>query len=230
VLEWLDGREAEFGPDWRLDGTRAAVLAELGRFEEARLLHHDFRQAHEDRGDLLNLGAHLSQGAVQLELLAGDPVAAAAYAERGIRILEEAGEQSWLSTGACWYADALYELGRIDEAGEWARKGLELADADDMATQVIARQVLGRVLARRGELSEAERIAHEAVTLVDATDALTTQGAARVCLAEVHELAGRRDEATTELRAALERYERKGAVVLAEGVRRRLAASEPTSA
>jgi class 3 adenylate cyclase/tetratricopeptide (TPR) repeat protein len=230
VVAWLDEREAKFGPDWRMAGYRAAVLALLGRFEEARLLQADFLLAHEERGNLLNLGAQLSQGGVQLELLAGDPAAAAANGERGIRILEEAGEQSWLSTGACWYAEALYELGRVDEADEWARKGLELADFDDMATQVLARQVLGRVLARRGEHSEAERIAREAVALVDATDAVTTQGDARVCLAEVHELAGRRDEATTELRAALERYERKGAVVLAEGVRRRLAAYEPTSA
>jgi class 3 adenylate cyclase len=230
LLEWVDGREAEFGPDWRMAGYRAAAFAELGRFEEARSLESDFLQAHEERGDVLNLGAHLTQNAVNLELLAGDPAAAAARAERGIRMLEEAGEQSWLSTGACWYAEALYELGRLDEAEEWARKGLELSDADDMATQVLARQALGKLLARRGQHAEAEKIAREAVALVDPTQALITQGEARWCLAEVLEAAGRHGEAAATLLEALERFERKGAVVWAERVRERLAALEPTSA
>jgi class 3 adenylate cyclase/tetratricopeptide (TPR) repeat protein len=230
ALAWVEQREAEFGPDWRLAGYRSAVLAMLGRFEEARPLQSDFLQAYEERGDILNLGAHLSQNAVTLELLAGDPVAAVASAERGIGILEEVGEQSWLSTGACWYAEALYELDRVDEAEEWARRGLELADSDDMATQVLARQVLGRVLALRGQHPEAESVAREAVTLVDATHALATQGDARRCLAEVYELAGRREDAAAAFREALERYEKKGAVVWAERTRERLAALEPASA
>jgi class 3 adenylate cyclase/tetratricopeptide (TPR) repeat protein len=228
VLGWLDEREAQFGPDWRHAGTRAAVFALIGRFEEARLLQSEFLQAHEERGDLLNLGAHLSQNAVALELLAGDPTAAASAAERGCRILEEAGERSWLSTGACWYAEALYELGRLDESEEWARKGLELADSDDMATQVLARQALAKVLARSGRRSEAETLAREAVALVDATDALATQGDARACLAEVLEHAGRCEEATAALHEALERYERKGALVPADRVRERLAVLEPS--
>ena len=230
VLEWLARREAQFGPDWRLDGHRALALAMLGQFEEARRLEAEFLQAHEERGDRLNLGAHLSQNAVDLELLAGDPAAAAAAAERGCRILEEAGERSWLSTSACWYAEALYALGRLDEAEEWARRGLELADSDDMATQVLARQALEKVLARRGQHSEAERIGREAVALVDSTDALVTQGDARLALAEVLELAGRPEEAATALQEALERYERKGAVVPAARARERLAALEPASA
>jgi tetratricopeptide (TPR) repeat protein len=227
MLEWLAEREAQFGPDWRLKGHRAIALAMLGRFEEARRFESEFLQAHEDRGDRLNLGAHLSQNAVQFQLLAGDPAAAAALAERGCRILEEAGERSWLSTSACWYAEALYALDRIDEAEEWARKGLELADSNDMATQVLARQALAKVIARRGRHSEAERIGREAIALVDETDALVTQGDARRHLAEVLELAGRREEATAILGEALELYERKGAVVPAERVRERRAALAP---
>ena len=230
LLAWLDTREAEFGPDWRLSGSRASVLALLGRFEDARVLQAEYLRAHEERGDALNLGAQLSQNVATLELLAGDPAAAAEAAERGCRILEEAGERSWLSTGACWYAEALYELGRLDEAGEWARRGLELADPDDMATQVLARKVLAKVLARRGQFEHAESLSREAVALVDETEALVTQADVRVDLAEVLELAGRREEAASLLNGALERYERKGALALVRLARDRLAALEPASA
>jgi class 3 adenylate cyclase len=230
VLSWFDEREAQFGADWRLTGSRAAVLALLGRFEEARLLQSEFQQAHQERGDLLGLGSQLSQNAVALELLAGDPEAAAATAERGCRILEEAGERAWLSTGACWYAEALYELGRLDEAEEWARKGSELGGHDDATTQMFARQVQAKVLARRGLHAEAENFASEAVALADATQALVGQGDAHGDLAEVLELAGRREEAAAALREALERYERKGAVAPARRARERLAALEPASA
>ncbi|HJQ74724.1 MAG TPA: AAA family ATPase [Gaiellaceae bacterium] len=230
LLAWLDEREAEFGPDWRLSGGRAAVFALSGRFDEARLLQAEFLRAHEERGDTLNLGGQLSQGTVVLELLAGDPAAAAQAAERGCRILEEAGERSWLSTGACWYAEALYQLGRPGEAEEWARKGAELADTDDAATQVLSRKVLAKILARRGEHAQAEDLAREAMALVDATQALVTQADVRVDLAEVLELAGRREEAVPLLNDALERYERKGALAPAERTRARLAALEPASA
>jgi tetratricopeptide (TPR) repeat protein len=206
------------------------VSALLGRFDEARLLQAEFHLAHEERGNLLELGSNLSQNSVALELLAGDPEAAAAFGERGCRILEDAGERAWLSTGACWYALALYELGRFDEAEDWARKGLELGDSEDVITQTLARQALAKVLARRRQHADGESLARHAIALADATDALLVQGDARQDLAEVLELAGRREDATAALREALERYERKGALVQVERVRERLAALEPASA
>jgi class 3 adenylate cyclase/tetratricopeptide (TPR) repeat protein len=230
ILTWLDEREAKFGTDWRMAGWRGRVFALQGRFEEARQIQAEFHRAHEERGDILNLGTNLSQGAVALELIAGDPAAAAAFAERGCRILEEAGERAWLSTGACFYAQALYELGRLDEAESWARKGLDLGGSEDVTTQMLGRQVQAKVLARRGEQMEAEGLAREAVALAAGTDGLISRGDALTDLAEVLELAGRREDATVALYEALERYERKGALVLADRVRERLAALEPASA
>ena len=230
MVAWIEGREAQFGRDWRMTAWKAMVSALQGRFEEARLLQAEFHLAHEERGNLLELGSNLSQNSVALELLAGDPAAAAAFAERGCRILEDAGERAWLSTGSCWYALALYELGRFDEAEDWARKGLELGDSEDVITQTLARQALAKVLARRRQHTEGESLARQAIALADGTDALLVQGDARQDLAEVLELAGRREDATAALREALERYERKGALVPAERVRARLAALEPASA
>jgi class 3 adenylate cyclase/tetratricopeptide (TPR) repeat protein len=229
VLAWLDERDLELGTSWRTADPRAVAFALLGRFEEARALHAGFQQALEDRGDRLNLGTNLSQNAAAVELLAGDPAAAAVLAERGCRILEEAGERGWLSTGACYYAEALYQLGRLDEAEEWARKGLELAAAEDAVTQILARQVRAKVGARRGQAAEAESLAREAVAIAEGTDGLIAQGDALRDLGEVLELAGRPDEAAAALRDALERYDRKGALVPAEQVRKRLAALEPVA-
>jgi hypothetical protein len=81
-----------------------------------------------------------------------------------------------------------------------------------------------KLLARRGEHAEAERLAREAVALADTIDFLVGQGDPRRGLADVLELAGRREEATAALYEALERYERKAAVVLAEQIRERLGA------
>jgi tetratricopeptide (TPR) repeat protein len=230
VLAWIDRREEEFGPDWRFQDWRAISLAELGRFEEARLLQSEYHGALEERGDILNFGANVSQNSVMLELLAGDPVAAAAQGERGCRILEEAGERAWLSTGACCYAQALYQLGRLDEAEEWARKGSALGDSEDVTTQRLARQVQAKVLARRGQHAEAEILAREAVALAEGTDALIFQGDSLCDLAEVLELAGRGEEAAESLRRAIARFDRKGAIVPADRARERLSALAPASA
>jgi class 3 adenylate cyclase/tetratricopeptide (TPR) repeat protein len=228
-LAWLDQREVQIGPDWQDAHWRSAALAMLGRFDEARRFQSEFQDGLEERGDILNLGSNLSQDGANLELLAGDPAAAAALAERGCRILEEAGERAWLSTGACRFAAALYELDRLEEAEAWARKGSNMGSSDDMATQVLACQVLAKVLARRGEHTEAERLAREAVAGADGTDSLVVQGDVRLDLAKVLELAGRRKEAMAALNEALERYERKGASAPARRARERLAALDPVA-
>ena len=227
MLTWLNEREEQFGPDWRMKGWEGIVVGLQGRIDEGRLLQAEFRQAHEERGDLLDLGAHISQVGVLLELAAGDAAAAAALGERGCRILEEAGERAWLSTSAGYYAQALYQLGRLDEAKEWARKGLDLGAAEDVTTQTIARQVQAKVLARRGQYVEAESLALEAVALVENSDALLFRADTLRDLAEVLALASRREEAAAALQDALALYEGKGATALLDQTRERLAALEP---
>jgi class 3 adenylate cyclase len=123
----------------------------------------------------------------------------------------------------------LCALGRFDEAEALARRGRELA-ADDNIDSGLWRQVQARVLAHRGEHSEAERLAREAVARVDQSDNLPWQGDAWCELAEVLEAAGRRDAAIDAWHEAHDRYERKGIIPLARRVRERLAAAQPTQA
>ncbi len=80
------------------------------------------------------------------------------------------------------------------------------------------------MLARRGEHAQAEHLAREAIEIGDETDALNLQGDAYADLAEVLSLAGKPDAAATALEQALERYERKGNLVMAQRTGKRLAA------
>jgi class 3 adenylate cyclase/tetratricopeptide (TPR) repeat protein len=230
LLSWLEERERELGRDSRVAHWRAVTLGMLGRFDEARLIMSEFFRVLEARGDVVNLGQYLATSAPRLELLAGDSAAALRHAEEGCRLLEEVGERAFLSTGYCVLAEIHYSLDRLEEADACAKKGLELGDVDDLVTQMESRQVRAKVLARRGQHAAAEKLARDAIVLVDSTDAVAGQGDARADLAEVLELADRRDEARAELRDALERYERKEALVHASRIRERLAAIQPTQA
>jgi Flp pilus assembly protein TadD len=71
------------------------------------------------------------------------------------------------------------------------------------------------VLARRGRLEEAERLAAEAVELAADTDMLAMRAGALLDLARVLRLAGRDAEARPLAGQALELAERKGHVVAA---------------
>jgi len=65
-------------------------------------------------------------------------------------------------------------------------------------------------------------LAREAVAISERTDALLWQGDAGVDLAEVLVAAGQADEARTALEVALDCYERKKSLVMAERVRGQL--------
>jgi len=71
-------------------------------------------------------------------------------------------------------------------ARSWARD----RPREEPLPQILWRQVRGKVIARRGDLQEGERLAREAVALADETDMLNAHGDALTDLAEVLALAG----------------------------------------
>jgi tetratricopeptide (TPR) repeat protein len=89
--------------------------------------------------------------------------------------------------------------------------------------QLLWQPVKAKVLGRRGKHAKAERLAREAVALSEGTDVLNMQGEAYASLAEVLAAGGRRGRAAEALEEALERYQRKENLVMAERVRARLA-------
>jgi tetratricopeptide (TPR) repeat protein len=155
-------------------------------------------------------------------MLAGDALAAEREAREGCELLEQMGERGWLSTQACQLALALHELDRDDEAEQWAERGRDLGAEDDALTQIMWRQAQAGLLAHRGQLQAAEALAREAIARARQTDMLNTQADALISLAEVLELANKRNDAGDITEQALALYEQKGNLVMANRTRKRL--------
>jgi class 3 adenylate cyclase/tetratricopeptide (TPR) repeat protein len=223
LLAWLDEHEPQAGRDHFLRAYRAGALAMLGRFDEARAILAETRAELAERGGGILLANILAGESVWVELWAGDPAAAAEFGAEGCRLYEELGQQRFLSLAGGNMAQAFYALDRLDEADAWAGRAAELSASDDPWKAKRWRQVRAKVLARRGQHAEAERLAREAVAGSDETDSLDAQGDAYADLGEVLLLGGKSDEAAAALEQALERYERKGNVVPAQRVQARLA-------
>jgi class 3 adenylate cyclase/tetratricopeptide (TPR) repeat protein len=201
---------------------RALLLAMAGEFDEARAVILAERTRFTDLGGVIGIAlSACNQG--KIERLAGDPATAAAFLREGCDGLAAVGEQGYLSTYVVELGQALYELGRLDEASDCSTRGEALGSPDDLLTQMLWRQLRAKVLARRGELEAAERLASEAVEIGEPTDALEARADALADLAEVLELADRSDEASAALARALELYRQKGVDVSAVRVEARLA-------
>jgi len=223
LLAWLDENEPQHGRDHFLRAYRAGALAMLGRFDEARAILAETRAELAERGGGILLANILAHESVWVELWAGDPAAAAEFGAEGWRLYEELGEQSFLPGTAGNLAQALYALDRLDEADAWAGRAAELGASVDAWKEMLWRQVRAKVLARRGEHADAERLAREAVAICDETDMLDAQGDVYADLAEVLSLADKTDEAAAALEQALERYQRKGNRVSTQKAQTRLA-------
>jgi tetratricopeptide (TPR) repeat protein len=194
--------------------SRAALLAMLGRFQEALPLA---REASERMRELT--GDWRGDGTLaEIETLAGDHEAATHHLRRYCDFLEEIGDRSHLSTYAPALGRSLCILGRHDEAEPLAQLGRELGDERDVVAQALWRRVQALVDARHGNRSEAESLCREAVAITERTDTLNFQGDALCDLAEVLHAAGRTDEAVATLGQALERYERKKNLAMAAQV------------
>lgn len=201
----------------------AGLRAMLGRFDGTREQIVEAREMLQDLGlRILSLAPLMSLG--QLELLAGDPDAAERNFRQAYEGLERLGERGFLSTIAALLANAIYEQGRYEEAERYARISEEAGGSDDVASVVISRSILGRVLARRDRVEEGEALTRGAVELAEGTDDLVMCGDTYVDLAEILSLSNRAAEAAVALEQAVTLYERKGNVVSAERARERLAA------
>jgi ATP/maltotriose-dependent transcriptional regulator MalT len=146
----------------------------------------------------------------------GDPAAAEPVLREGCEALERMGERSFLSTNAAMLAQTLCDLGRHEEAESWTRLSEEAAASDDQASQVLWRSARAKIVARRGELDEAERLAREAVALATTGDAIPWTGEALLNLSEVLRFAGKNERARVCLEGARALFGQKGVLHMAE--------------
>jgi class 3 adenylate cyclase/tetratricopeptide (TPR) repeat protein len=197
---------------------RAYLLALLGRFDEAwEIAYEQTERLRELRGS----GHEAWSG--WIARLEGDEERAAGYFRAFCDSMEEQGQTAALSGFVAELGRSQCALGRQDEAEPLAHRARELANELDAWSQAMWRQVLALVLAYRGEHAEAVQLGREAVAILEPTDSLTEQGHAFVDLAEVLAAAARNDEARECLVQALDRYERKKNLVMAERIREKLA-------
>ena len=229
-LEEAEAQSATYQPVVELH--MSMVLAELGRFDEARSLMAAAVAAMNERGMRLD-AATAMQSVWDCEMLAGDYAAAERAARQGCEQLEQLGEHGRLAVEAGELAEALYALGRYEEAEQWALRGLELHGASPWA-QVSSLGVRARVLARKGEASAALALAEQADGLARTSDAPLDEGDAALFLAEVMHLTGDRAGATEMTQRAIEAYQRNGSTARVARAHRLAAAwtsgSPPASA
>jgi predicted ATPase len=196
----------------------AAGEAMLGRFDDARKLSARSTAIYEELGQPLARAAW-SQWPGMVELLAGDLEAAERIFRSGYEALVSLGEKLNLSSIAVSLAETLYLQGRDDEAEELTVESEEASSADDVWAQVAWRCTRAKILARRGDVEDAERLVREAVELITPTDALTMHAHALISLAQVLAARDKLEEATDHAAEAVRLYEAKGNVVAAEKAR-----------
>jgi ATP/maltotriose-dependent transcriptional regulator MalT len=209
---------------------RGQLEAMRGDIETARRLVTESRSRSRELGEhLWAAGAAMNEA--EIELNCGDPARAAEVALEGVTELERLGERGWLSTVAGWAAEALYRLGRDDEAWKLTETAEQAGAADDVITQMLIRQARAKILARRGELERAEQLAQAAVELGRPTDAVEHRAHSLRDLAIVFAAAGKREEALAALAEAQALYEQRGhtvGIARVEELRAELAASLET--
>ena len=205
--------------------TRGVAKGMLGNFEEAVKLHEEGRAILADLGLTITYGA-TSMGVDWIMSAADDYEASEHALKEGIEILEKAGEKGYLSTAAGELADAIYKQGRSDEAERYVTVAREAASPDDVASQSMRRQVLAKILARRGDSNEALRLAREAVSWYKDSDYIYLHGDALMDLSEVHDLSGDYSAALEAAQEALAKYQLKGHLPASDKARMRVAELE----
>jgi class 3 adenylate cyclase/tetratricopeptide (TPR) repeat protein len=198
----------------------ARCKALLGRFDEARDHVREMAGIFEELGRAtVDSLIGLTESSMLIERQAGNASLAERTLREGYQRLEAMGEKGFLSTIAGDLAHVLYGQGRDDEAERFARASADAAQRDDVVSQVLWRTALAKVLARRGDLVEAERLARAAVAIAGDTDFIWLEANALMDLAEAMRLAERIEEAAAATREALRLFEQKGDVVSAAKAR-----------
>ncbi|HEU0234875.1 MAG TPA: BTAD domain-containing putative transcriptional regulator [Candidatus Limnocylindrales bacterium] len=224
LRRWMHEAGGDPVLDANLSGFVAPLEAMEGRIPEARDRLAQSRIVTADLGLRWQTGTHdLLAGFI--EMLAGDPAAAATHLQTAVDFFSEVGDMWFLSIVSVEQARALCER-QLDAEAAALVAHLDTLPADPSASYRVRRgEVLARLAARRGDHAAARSLAEASVALAAETDFLGFHGDALVGLAEVHRRAGRPHDANAALVGAFDLFVRKGNVVAAERTRR--AMTEP---
>ncbi|MDF2733955.1 MAG: hypothetical protein K0S97_578 [Chloroflexota bacterium] len=203
----------------RVLAAMAIADAMLGDIDDARDRHRQAKAILAELG-LSLVSASTSIEGSRIEMLAGEVEAAEALLRADDAELAKFGERYFRSTVAGLLADALESQGKIEEAEAYVRLTLELADPDDVNSQVLARIVRAKLDARQGLAEAAITAATDALALADTTADIDFQGDVHGDFGLVLTRLGRMAEARAQYELALACYERKGDLTSADTIRR----------
>jgi class 3 adenylate cyclase/tetratricopeptide (TPR) repeat protein len=219
VLQLIERLNAGMNPNPGAALGASWTLALQGRFEEATALVAQTTETIAELGDRLLLSL-FRWVAGSLALLSGDIKEALRQLQRSYDEKVALGDRSYASTNAAALAEAYLEDQDLAHAWEYGTIARETSARDDIASQAGGRQIQARVLSARGQHTEAEVLAGEAVAIMEKTDYLAMHGDALVHLARILRAAGKADEAVAAAREAVELYGRKGATFFVERTRK----------
>jgi class 3 adenylate cyclase len=209
---------ADWRPPGSQDGVRAALLAMLGRFDEAWPLA-EARSSH-----LREVTGDTSRDAYEylavIATMEGDRERACRYVAEAIKLIAHVPIPA--ATAKSRLARELCYLGRFDEA-ERLLEEARAVPPPGSGVRVMAAAAEALLLAHRGELAQAETLARTAVATAETkTDTVWWQAFTHEDLATVLERAERIDEARQALERSLAIWERKGCLPCAERVREQI--------
>jgi tetratricopeptide (TPR) repeat protein len=194
---------------------RGLFLAMRGDFEGAHSSSSRSWALIEEFGLTLGRGIHAVDVGFA-EVLAGHLDRAEHELRRGHDLLVAIGDTGVRSTLDAVLADVLFRRGRGQEAEQFVEHSRAISAIDDLDAQSRWRVAMARIASSRGDHAEADRLAREAVDVLDPTDFLPLQADALDALGQVLAQSGRVEEAAAGIEQAIALHERKGNVVSAE--------------
>jgi tetratricopeptide (TPR) repeat protein len=207
--------------------TLAVFEASLGHAEDAAKLVAEARRALDEHGDLIPVCFWCR---AWVRILSDDLEEAEADLRAGYEALRTLGRTGHFSSQCVLLAHVSYRLGRHDNAERYAEEAQAASRANDVHTWTSVRAIRASVLAWRGDVEHAERLARDAVDYAAEGDFLPVHADALMGLARVLRLAGRSAEAAAPLEEAVGLLERKGDIVSAARTRALLAELGTSSA
>jgi tetratricopeptide (TPR) repeat protein len=224
VAEIREGAQANRRLEISLLRTHGQLEAMQGRLDAGRDLLAQATTLADELGLEFMLVGGVAHQVGYVELLAGDALAAERALRPACEALERMGDWGHLATLAPKLADALFIQGGDDGEAlrltELAERSATPGVADE---DILWRRVRAKLLARRGDVEEAERLAREATERAARTDLLDDHAQALADLAEVLRLGGRPEESATVVEEAIQLHEQKGNSAASEKLRAVLA-------
>jgi hypothetical protein len=149
----------------------------------------------------------------RVEWLAGDLVTAEREVQADLDFLAQRGETYFLSSMAAQLSCIVRGLGDDARALELSLTAEQAAAEDDTVSHIMWRVARAPLIARSGDLAEAEALASRAIELARSTDAPIFLADALVELGSVLHLADRAEEARAAIDEAIALYAEKGDTV-----------------